>query len=152
MNEHQRLQAIKHIRYAVSIIKENAVESGDYRARHQRAILEAISGMKAQIDALFEEASLAIPEKREPGAHPEVISGDGDKLAYIREGDYLRVRGLDEEEILGPVSLHPGESKTIILVPGKLTEQVAVLQHRILAVISNGIETIRFEQERKGDE
>lgn len=65
MNEHQRLQSIKYIRYAFGVIKENAVESGDYRAANQRAILEAISGVKPHVEALMQDASQVVPTDRE---------------------------------------------------------------------------------------
>ncbi len=57
MNEHERLQAIKYIRYALGIIKENAVASGDYRSKNQEAILSAMSAMKPHVDALMQDAS-----------------------------------------------------------------------------------------------
>jgi hypothetical protein len=67
MNIHQRLQSIKAIRYAFDTIKENAVESGDYRARHQQAILTAISSVTPEVDTLLQEASAATEEdKRQP--------------------------------------------------------------------------------------
>jgi hypothetical protein len=69
-----------------------------------------------------------------------------DKLAYIQAGDYLEYRGRLAREYRGPVELSPGQDgKTIILVPGIVVDKVAVEQHRILAVLRDGKEIIRFE-------
>ncbi len=62
MNIHQRLQTVKAIRAAFDTIKEHAVESGDYRAHHQQAILTAMSSVKPEVDSLLQEMSAAIEE------------------------------------------------------------------------------------------
>lgn len=64
MNEHERVQAIKAIRYAFDTIKENTVDSGDYRARHQQAILTAISAVKPEVGTLLQEASRGVEEDK----------------------------------------------------------------------------------------
>jgi hypothetical protein len=48
----------------LGIIKENAVESSDYRASNQQAILEAISTAKPHVDALMQDASKVRQEER----------------------------------------------------------------------------------------
>jgi hypothetical protein len=69
-----------------------------------------------------------------------------DKLAHIQPGDFLEHRGLHSLEYLGPVELHQGQDgRTIILVPGRLVDKVAVQEHRICAVLRDGKEVIRFE-------
>ncbi len=65
MNEHERLQSVKYIRYVLDSIKENAVDSGDYRAANQYAILSAISAVKPHVEGLMQDASQVVPADRE---------------------------------------------------------------------------------------
>ncbi len=67
-----------------------------------------------------------------------------DKLEHTQKGDYIEHQGLTKVEKLGPIEIIEGESGKIILVPGRMVRQVAVQEHRILAVFRDEKEIIRF--------
>jgi len=103
--------------------------------------------IEEQVKASLVSLEQIISEYQQRNQATEQAERDANKLAHIREGDYLRIKVMGEEETRGPVSLHPGEDHTIILVPGNKTPlPIAIQQHSILAVIRNGIEVTRFDQ------
>jgi hypothetical protein len=100
MNEHERLQSVKSIRYVLGIIKENAVESGDYRAANQHAILEAISGVEPYVEALMQDASQPLQwnKPRTDTIHlhnGKTTETEVNGLAFDKKSGYILLHGKD---------------------------------------------------------
>lgn len=66
------------------------------------------------------------------------------KIEHIKDGDFVEHRTFKGDETSGPARIAEYDGRKVVLVPGRWVKDIAVQQHRILAIFRDGKEIIRF--------